>query len=497
MAIDERRRIAHLLRRAAFGATPAELDEYLALGFDGSVDRLLHPEDVEEGDLALPDDAGQVDASRAPAIQLQWLYRMVNTKRPLAEKIAFFWHGHFATSIEKVKSVTLMWGQYEALRDKGLGRFEDLVMAVSQNPAMLVWLDNARSKKEAPNENYARELMELFTLGIGNYTEDDVKAAARAFTGWSIVLQNGAQVGDEDLAKDMELENGASGMDLKEKKKNGTLTQEETAQLKEQRRTRDAAFTFRQQWHDDGEKTFLGQTGNWDGGDVVRIIAGQPACAAFVVRKLFSFFVWDDPDDKTLTPFVETFTSSGGDIRETLGAIFRSPAFSSDQAYRAKVRSPVELLVATLKTLGVPITKQQSAGRAIEAMGQVLFTPPNVGGWTSGLGWIGPSTLLERYNLVSRLLAGDAGGRNGAGAFDPDAFLGGATITTADDLVTVVVDRMLDGDILPDQHDALVRYLSLDESGQSGTFAADGPNFEEKLHGLIRLATTIPTYQLN
>jgi uncharacterized protein (DUF1800 family) len=494
MAIDERRRIAHLLRRAGFGATPAELAEYVALGFDGSVDRLLRPDDVEEGDVELPAEL-DVDPTRLQSIQLQWLYRMVNTRRPLAEKIAFFWHGHFATSIEKVKSVTLMWQQYETLRELGLGRFEDLVLAVSQDPAMLVWLDNSRSRKEAPNENYARELLELFTLGLGAYTEDDVKAAARAFTGWSIVIQRGVQVGDEDLMNDPELEAGSDIDDLRQKKKDGTLTEAEKARLKADRRTRDADFIFRPAWHDDGEKTFLGQTGAWGGGDIVRIVAESSACARFITGALFSFFVWDDPDEETLAPFVEVFTATGGDIRETLGAMLRSPEFSSDRAYRARVKSPIELLVATIKLLGIDVTTRTTSGRVGQAMGQVLFAPPNVGGWASGLGWIGPSTLLERYNVVGQLLSG---GRQGSqGGFDQTAFLGDASIPDADALVDVVVERMLDGDLEPDQRAALVAYLALDENGNAGSFSPDDERFDDKLRGLIRLATTVPAYQLN
>jgi uncharacterized protein (DUF1800 family) len=495
MAIDERRQMAHLLRRAGFGASPAELEEYLKLGFDGAVDRLLHPEGVTEGDVELP-AALNADPTRLPSIELKWLYRMVKTNRPLAEKIAFFWHGHFATSIEKVKSVTLMWNQYQTLRDNGLGKFQDLVLAVSKDPAMLVWLDNARSRKEAPNENYGRELMERFTLGVGNYTEDDVKAASRAFTGWSIQLQRGAQVGDEDLMKDPQLEAGNTIDALQQKKKNGTLTAQEQAQLKQDRRTVDAAFLFRPNWHDVGAKTYLGQTGNWDGTDVVRIILQNPASANFIAGSLFSFFVWDNPDDKTLAPFVETFTSSSGDIRATLGAIFRSPEFSSDQAYRAKVKSPIELLVSTIKLLGVDITKQAANPKTVQAMDQVLFAPPNVGGWTSGLGWIGPSSLLERYNLVGQLLSG-GGKKSAQGGFDQTAFLGDAAIKTADDLVSLVTSRLLDDDLDAGQRAALVKYLSLDATGATTTFSSDDAHFADKLRGLIRLATTVPTYQLN
>jgi len=482
MAIDERRRIAHLLRRAGFGATPAELEDYLALGYDGAIDRLLYPEEIEEPNL---DEALPIDLADPGALQIKWLYRMVHTKRPLAEKIALFWHGHFATSIDKVKSVTLMWDQYELFRDQGLGRFEDLVLGVSQNPAMLVWLDNWRSKAEAPNENYARELMELFTLGLGNYSEDDVKAGARAFTGWSIAILTDAQIGDEDVPPDKELTTRGDQTSKQEK----AMT----------RRTRDAEYAFRPRWHDDGEKTFLGQTGAWDGDDIVRIIAAQPACATFVATKLFSFFVWDQPDAATVAPYAKLFTESSGDIRSMLAAMFASPEFSSDRAYRAKVKSPVELIVNTLKLLGMdpPLDVNNRKGGAIVALGQIPFAPPNVGGWTSGLGWIGPSTILGRYNLVLELLGGaDKRRKNQSSAFDAEAFLAGAPIATATDLVDLMVDRVLEGDIAPDQRTALISYVAGTGSERQEAISPGDPRFEEKLHGLIRLTMSIPTYQL-
>lgn len=491
MVIDDRRRIAHLLRRAGFGATPAELAEYLDLGFEDSVDRLLHPEAIAESELDAAVEALDLKPTSPGSIQIKWLYRMVHTRRPLAEKLALFWHGHFATSIEKVKSVTLMWDQYELFRDQGLGRFEDLVLAVSQNPAMLVWLDNAKSQAEAPNENYARELMELFTLGIGNYSEDDVKAAARAFTGWSIQILTDAQVGDEDTT-DPEL-----------MAPNDEMTEQERKEARQQaKRTLDAEFLFRPTWHDSAEKTFLGQTGAWDGDDIVRIIVAQPACATFIARELFAFFVWDDPSDDDVAPYARVFTDTDGDIRSVLEAIFTSPEFVSDRAYRAKVSSPIELVASTLKLLALDPSSEARSRRdgTLVRLGQVPFVPPNVGGWTSGLGWIGPSTLLERYNLVVHLLSPEQsrGNRtNDQPTFDTAAFLGDSPIATAGDLVDLIVDRLLGGDIAPDQRTALLAYATGSDPNVSSPLTPDDPTFAEKLHGLIRLTTTIPTYQLS
>ncbi len=220
--LTPRTRIAHLLRRAGFAASEAELNEYVALGFEASVDRLLNPELVPD-DLETKIAALNLDLTTAAALPLYWLFRMVNTKRPLQEKMSLFWHGHFATGISKVNSPQLMLAQYQLFNRLGLGNFNDLTLQVSQDPAMLDWLDSNQNRKNAPNENYGRELLELFMLGIGNYTERDVAAAARAFTGWFF-----------DAVRD----NTAN------------------------KRITSARFAFNEKQHDTGSKTFLGQTGN-------------------------------------------------------------------------------------------------------------------------------------------------------------------------------------------------------------------------------------------
>jgi uncharacterized protein (DUF1800 family) len=495
MAVDERRRIAHLLRRAGFGATEEELDAYQQIGFEKSVDQLLHPEQVDDSDLDQTLMAMNLDAPEVPqALQIGWLYRMAHTRRPLAEKIALLWHGHFATSIVKVKSVTLMQKQIDLFRTQGLGSFEQLVLAVSRDPAMLIWLDNAKSKKQAANENYGRELMERFTLGVGNYTEDDVKASSRAFTGWSLRITPGATVGDTDET-DPELAAVISASDRSTPAAADTAEDQKAAKKQQRavRRTRDAEFLFRPAWHDDGQKTFLGQTGDWDGADIIRIILEQPACADFIATQLFSFFVWDNPDKDTVAPFAETFTKTSGDIRQTLSALFLSDEFSSDRAYRALVKSPIEFAASTIKLLGANVGAKPILD-ALERMGQVPGAPPNVGGWTSGLGWIGPSALLDRYNFAHQVVSGD--GRPGGGGIDPRKVLG-TTLSDKDAIIDAATELLLTGDIDDDQRSALAAYLASGTTEGPPAFDATSAEAEAKLRGLIRLVMTIPAYQLN
>lgn len=481
MAMDERRRIGHLLRRAGFAATPDELDHYVQMGFDATLDELLHPERIEEIDFAGPIAQLGYDQTTAAGIAASWLYRMINTRRPLSEKLALFWHGHFATSIQKVKSATLTWSQYELFRDHGLEKFGDLALSVAQDPAMLVWLDNWKSKKEHPNENFGRELLELFTLGVGNYTEDDVKASARSFTGWSMLIKKDVVVGDEDVVQPSLAKGDA-----------GTLTpaqiKAEKAAKNKARRTLDAAYLFRPSWHDDGQKTFLGVAGALDGTDIIATIMKQPANAEFIAGKLFAFFVWDQPDKATVAPFADVFAKTGGDVRATLEAIFKSDQFSSDQAHRAKVRGPIEFTVAVHRLLGLqaPI---KAAAKALESMGQVPFMPPNVGGWTSGLGWIGPSAMLERYNFV--LAATSDKIKQDASFFTKLSTASGTTT----DLVSLVVNQMLEGDLDDTQRAALAAYLDLGAAGAKTPFSMSSPTAAAKLAGLIRMTAATPDFQ--
>ena len=329
MGIEEpRTRIAHLLRRAGSGGTGEEIDRYTALGFDAAVADLL--------DLSKPDPAGEdaeaqgFDLGTPDGLRAWWTYRLIHTTRPLQETLTLFWHGHFATSIGKVRDPLLMRWQNDLFREHGLGSFRTLLQRVSRDPAMLRWLDGNTNRKASPNENYARELLELFTLGIGNYSEADVQAAARAFTGWSI-----------DQA---------------------TL-----------------ASRFAPRAHDAGTKTFLGQTGNFDGDNVVEAILAQPAAARHITRKLFRFFVYDDPEPETVERFANVLRDADYELRPLVEALLRSPEFSSPRAYHAKIKSPVELVVGAIRQLGAT-TAYQDLFVPPRRMGQDLFAPPNVKG---------------------------------------------------------------------------------------------------------------------
>jgi uncharacterized protein (DUF1800 family) len=445
MALDTTRsQVAHLLRRAGFGATEAELDEYTALGFSAALERLLHPEQVDNSamdqlvaPLAVDTTAG--DARRKlEAAKFWWLNRMLYTRRPLHEKMTLFWHDHFATANSKVGNAVLMLRQNQLFRDLGLGSFETLLQQVTRDPAMLIWLDNRQNRKSAPNENYAREVMELFTLGIGNYTETDVKEAARAFTGHTI--------------------------------------------------TRDLAYAFAANQHDTRDKTVLGQTGNFDADDVLAILVRQPAHARYLTTKLFGFLAYDNPESSTIDRLATTYASSGFDVRAVVRDILSGPEFLSPQAFHAQVKSPVDLVIGSLKALNVQNIGPDST-QALRRMGQDLFNPPDVSGWKGGSSWINSSTLFERFNWGNRL----AGGRDAAKPYfaDVGSQIQGR-IADAPGLVDFYLGLFVDGDVTPEARQALIDYLNA-----SGDLALDNPAaIDMKVRGLVHLALAVPSYQL-
>jgi uncharacterized protein (DUF1800 family) len=343
--------VGHLLRRAGFGLSPADADDFRAMGFRGAVRRLL-----DELDTPAPDPDG-FDAYVPGAIQQLWLDRMVSGRAPLAERLALFLHGHFATSDAKISEPALMWKQYRLFREHGAGRFRTLVERVSRDVAMIRWLDGNANRKGSANENYARELQELFTLGIGNYTEGDVREVARAFTGWG---------------------------------------------------SRHHDFVFTDDFHDHGEKTVHGETGDLDGDDVVRIVTGLPACRAFLARKLVRFFSHPDPTDADLAPIVATLEKTDGDIRSALFVLFFSPAFLAPEHHRSLVKGPVDFLVGALRAVGAEATPAWVHG-SLERMGQLLFRPPSVKGWPDGTAWLTSAAVVERVKAAERIGAAHAG----------------------------------------------------------------------------------------
>ncbi len=370
---ETRDRVSLLLRRAGFGATPAELERYVDLGIEKTLDELLHPERVDEDfDGLLGSLSGHlIDLQNIEDVQTWWLYRMARTRRPLAEKMTLFWHGHFSVSNAKVANPLAMHNHLALLREKGLGSFKDLVLGVSKDPAMLIWLDGNTNRKGAPNENYGRELLELFTLGIGNYGEADVQASARAFTGWNLN------------------ENG---------------------------------FIFNQNQHDPGPKTFLGQTGPLDGGDIVEAVSAHPATAERICRKLFGFFAYPAPEAPLLGSLIGAYMDSRGDIRSVVRAILTSDAFYSDESRYGHIKSPVEYTAGSIRMVGAQ-SRERGLILALRSMGQDILNPPNVAGWAGGRAWINPSTLLERFNFAARL-ATQRGDPNDGGLIEPLKLLG-------------------------------------------------------------------------
>jgi uncharacterized protein (DUF1800 family) len=437
------RKVAHLHRRAGFGATWAELQRDLTAGPAKGVDRLLDPraERGEEQDVLAGLRHGVLTSSGTEVERLKayWLYRILFHPDVLHEKMTLFWHNHFATSNAKVKSVPFMLGQNELLRRHALGDFAELLTAIISDPAMLVWLDGGDSRKEKPNENFAREFLELFTLGIGHYTEKDIREAARAFTGW--------------------------------------------VPLQRARPDRPPDFRFNPARFDDGVKTFLGQTGRWKAEDIVRITLEQPACARFLCRKFYRFFIADsdEPAAELIEPLAEEFRSHGYSIRRVVGTVLRSRHFYSQAAYRKVVKSPVEFSAGLLRTLEVPRASINlpALAHACKDQGQDLFYPPSVKGWDQGRGWITSATVLGRGNWAADVVWGNEDWD--MRPYDPAAWARHQGIA-AERTTEALIELLLQGDLSPGAR-ALVRGAAADREPDS-------------LRKALQLLLQCPEYQL-
>ena len=370
MAKDDLALTAHLFRRAGFGATRAEIEECAAKGYEAAVEDFVNPERRPPLDEDIIER--YYDGENHVIWTATWMYRMIVTKRPLVEKMALFWHHVFATGAGKVEHGPSMIRQIQMFRERGLGDFRTLLVELSKDPAMIFWLDNNENRFGEPNENYGRELLELFSMGAGNYTEDDIKNASRAFTGW-------------------------------------TFTQ--PIPLYPQGHY-PSEFVFKPEEHDYGQKTFLGETGEFDGGDVIDIIVKQDATARFIARHLYNFFVADEPqvpawpiepprDQAAVDSIVKTYFDSGGDMREIMRSILTSDYFK--EARFRKVKSPAELVTGVLKLGGSLASPTPGIGRyqaATALMGQQLLNPPTVEGWHTGREWIDGGALNERINFA-------------------------------------------------------------------------------------------------
>ena len=370
--------IAHLMRRAGFGASRQELEERAAKGYEATVEDLLHPEEQPpiDDDILYRSMPGYEGALGPPINQAEWVYRMVNTQRPLEEKLALFWHQLFATGNSKVDNPPEITQQIAMFRRQALGSFRDLLVELAKNPAMIWWLDNNGNHSGAINENWGRELLELFSMGVGNYSEDDIKDASRAFTGWTI---------------EPKIPRNPLGPFY-------------------------CNFEYRAEDHDDGEKNFLGHSGRLNGEDIIDIVVKQPATARFLARHLYNFFVADEPqvpswninppnDPDAVDQLVAAYDESDGDLRSMMRLLFNSDFFKN--ARFARVKSPAELVVSTVKMAGNyqgPRPGFNMLAMECNWQGQELLNPPSVESWHTGGEWIDGGALVRRVNFAAGLM---------------------------------------------------------------------------------------------
>ena len=370
-SLDKKILIAHLLRRAGFGCTYDQIEKLSLMEYDDVVDLLINPEYGPPKDQDLLDRyfIASVEARTARHADPQWTWRLAKSEKQLEEKIALFWHGLLAVGGIKLDHGLAMLEEIDLFRKYGLGKFETLLLKISEDPGMMYWLDNQNSHKDAPNENYGRELLELFSMGIdengeGSYTEDDVKTAARAFTGWA----------SRPTPPPFFL---------------GPFPME---------------FSFDKSDHDNTEKTFLGKKGNFNGNDIVNMVATHPSTAKFICKRLYLYFVSETEDWDEINKLSEVFLKNNGEIKKVLEAMFKSEHFKSDDIRFKKVKSPSDLVFGVSRLVDkYKIPDLDSAELAINTllMGQFLMNPPSVEGWHEGEEWIDSGSLIERINYAS------------------------------------------------------------------------------------------------
>lgn len=474
---------SHLLNRAGFGGTPGEIERLVALGpekavswfvdYESTPDTTPNPEwakpDPERFErlraarMAGPEERRKIQQAeqkgqRDHFIELKgwWLERMAKGPRPFQERMVLFWHGHFATSMQKVRDAYLMWRQNDLFRRLATGKWLELLTAMGKDPAMLIWLDEAQSRKEHPNENFARELMELFTLGEGNYTEKDVTEAARALTGWSY-------------------------------------------------NRREQEFIERPYWHDNGQKTIFGQQGNFNGDDLLRLIAARAESARFITGKLWTFFAGSEPSGSLNEALAAEFRNKGNEFKPLMRTLFLSEEFYAASIIRNQVKSPVQWLVGSARMLERELPPPLVCFGLTRNLGQDLLAPPNVKGWDGGLSWITTNTLLARYNEAAILVQGDksmlAGGlanrpgldramrrrfaQSSVGGVDVRKLFSDQELASQDGLVAALERRLLQSKLKAKQEKALRDYLD-----------GEGELNDQTVLNAIRLVMATPEYQL-
>lgn len=469
--------MAHLLRRAGFGATIQELDAYLEKGYEASVDDLLHPisDDVLPDDLMRRYHVDQSDLRNLTSAGAHWIYRMVMTEAPLREKMCLFWHRVFATSATKLIQARVVTNQINMFRKYGMGSFRDLLLQLSRDPAMMMWLDNQDNHKDSINENYGREILELFSMGVGNYTEDDIKECAKAFTGWRVV--NPAYMS-------IKMRNNTA-------RPYGYIAWQ---------------FEYDDADHDHSEKTFLGEVGDFNGEDIVDIICRQPATPRFIARHLYHFFVADEvpvpqwphtapKDPEAIDIMTQAYFDSGYRISAMLRAMFNADFFKSEAARFARIKSPVEMVVGILRMAGgleLPSNDMYAAATVCAQMGQQLMNPPSVEGWQGGSEWINTGAYVQRVNFASRVLSDPSKPGLQAIIERIRAEADGGTLS-AEDLVNACLQIVGPLEVLDTTHDGLIEYASQLMDGK--TVGVDDPQAEQTILAVLQLVVTTQEYQ--
>lgn len=448
--------IGHLLRRAGFSATPAELATYQSLGYEGAVDRLMNYQQVADNEMETRLSALNLDLSKIRNQQRWWLLRMAWTQRPLLEKMTLFWSGVLTSSYTKVggsRAYARILTQNNFLRTHAFDTFDTIMLGITSDPAMLVYLDLTKSRKNMPNENYAREMMELFTLGLGHYTQQDVYEGAAALTGWHVI--------------------GST-----------------------------AASRYLPQDHNELTKVYLGHTGNFDYKDIISILVNHPATPWNISRRLFTFFAYENPSDSDLQPLVDAYVKSNHNMGAVMRALLLSSQFSSQKAYRSRVKSPTEFVVGAYRALGI-----ESNGAYLptqtSAIGQPLFNPPNVAGWpgdkTSSY-WLNSGTWMARLNYINQLLIGSRSRTAAFKGVDLQAVVDANHISSPEQFVDHFSAFLLDGNISQESKTSLVDYFKAPDTTKSAgrVTLTNGASYPlNRVRGTLYLIMSSPEYQLN
>jgi len=460
MASEDVALMAHLMRRAGFGASRDELEARAAKGYEATVEELVNPEaePVDRYEFFRYQPGFWKPVTSPGMGMAAWFYTMLNTQRPLEEKMVLFWHQVFATGQSKIDHWHELITQADMFREKGMDNYRDLLVELAKNPAMIYWLDNCDNHAYAVNENWGRELLELFSMGVGNYTEEDVREASRAFTGWTIAV----------------------------------------APPRGYYNRWDWEFEYREEDHDDGEKTFLGHTGNFDGEDIIDIIVQQPACHRFIARHLYNYFVADDAqvpawmdtppqDPETIKMLEDEYFRSGYNIRSMLRVLFNSDVFKN--ARFARIKSPIEAVVGTMRLIGdwtAPKPGFEPIFDEMKHMGQEILNPPSVEGWHTGKEWIDGGTLVQRINFI----ADRVGDLNYPGIQD-------ITKKLASEGPTISPEALVDGCLRLLGHYELVdetRHMLVDHARKSGELRTTTAEFPEQVGQMLQMIVATKEY---